>query len=114
MVEDYARKFRKHLRKVTMGNALPDQYQVNYFLNGLKPVLVSQTVVANPANLAAAIEQAKLVEAGINYTMLNLMALPSAALPSAENKAANPLSIPMTTTILPQETSLKDDINALT
>ena len=97
-----------------MGNDLPDQYQVNYFLNGLKPVLVSQTVVANPANLAAAIEQAKLVEAGVNYTMLNLMALPSTSLPSAENKTANSLSIPTTTTIPPQETSLKEDINALT
>ena len=55
-VEDYTRKFRKHLKKATTGNALPAQYQVNYFLNSLKLVLISQIVLSNPETLNAAIE----------------------------------------------------------
>src|SRR3984957_16173756 len=70
-VEDYARRFRKLLRKATQGDALADRYQVNYFINGLSPLLVSQVVLGNAADLNAAIERAKLVETGVKYTLIN-------------------------------------------
>src|SRR5207245_2296136 len=47
-------------------------YQVNYFINGLLPIFVSQVVIANPNILNAAIERAKLVKTGIKYTLQNV------------------------------------------
>src|SRR3984957_12479968 len=75
-VEDYARRFRKLLRKATQGDALAARYQVNYFVNGLSPLLVSQVVLVNTDTLAAAIERAKLVETGVKYTLINSGILP--------------------------------------
>ena len=75
-VEDYARRFRKLLRKATQGDALAARYQVNYFVNGLSPLLVSQVVLGNTDTLAAAIERAKLVETGVKYTLINSGILP--------------------------------------
>jgi hypothetical protein len=46
--------------------------------------------------------------------MLNLMATPSAAQPMTNNNVANSLSNPITIPSPVPETSLKDDINALT
>src|SRR5204862_150547 len=61
-VEDYARHFRRILRSATQDQVLADHYQVNYFINGLLPIFVSQVVIANPDVLNAAIKRAKLVE----------------------------------------------------
>jgi hypothetical protein len=38
-VEEYTRRFRSILRIVTRGQALHDLYQVNYFIQGLEPML---------------------------------------------------------------------------
>ena len=55
-VEEYAIRFRKLINKAIHGNALPDIYQVNYFINGLLPTLIGQTVMNNPQNLNEAVE----------------------------------------------------------
>jgi hypothetical protein len=70
-VEDYSRRFRKLLNKVTQGNALPAHYQINYYINGLSPLYVSQVILSAPADLDAAITRAKLVETGVKVTLLN-------------------------------------------
>ena len=64
------------MRKATQGDALAARYQVNYFVNGLSPLLVSQVVLGNTDTLAAAIERAKLVETGVKYTLINSGILP--------------------------------------
>lgn len=48
-------------------------YEVNYFINGLFPIYVSQVVLSAPADLATAITRAKLVETGVKYTLMNVM-----------------------------------------
>ena len=68
-VEDYACHFRRILSRATQDQALADYYQVNYFINGLLPIFVSQVVITNPDVLNAAIKRAKLVETGIKYTL---------------------------------------------
>src|SRR6266542_6612430 len=75
-VEDYAIRFRKLMNKATYGNALPDIYQVNYFINGLVPILIGQTVMNNPQNLNEAVERVKAVEVGVQYT-LQTMVMPT-------------------------------------
>src|SRR6266496_1629311 len=75
-VEDYAIRFKKLMNKATHGNVLPDIYQVNYFINGLVPTLVGQTVMNNPQNLNEAVERAKAVEVGVQYT-LQTMVMPT-------------------------------------
>jgi hypothetical protein len=72
-VEDYARKFKKLLRKAIYGNVLAARYQVDYFVNGLNYILVSQTMMADLADLEAAITRAKLVEMGVQYIMQNMV-----------------------------------------
>ncbi len=44
-------------------------YQVNYFINGLLPTLIGQTVMNNLQNLNEAVERAKAVEVGVQYTL---------------------------------------------
>jgi len=55
-VEDYAHRFRRILRRATQDQVLADRYQVNYFINSLLPIFVSQVVIANPDTLNAAIK----------------------------------------------------------
>ena len=87
-MEDYARRFRKLLRKATQGDTLAARYQVNYFINGLSPLLVSQVVLGNTDTLAAAIERAKLVETGVKYTLINSGILPP-TMPTIPATSAN-------------------------
>src|SRR6266536_1664007 len=70
-VEDYSRRFNKLLRKAQGAQALANRYQVTYFINGLTPLLVSQVVLGSPADLAAAITRAKLVETGVKVALQN-------------------------------------------
>ncbi|CAB4446865.1 unnamed protein product [Rhizophagus irregularis] len=105
-VEDYSRRFRKVLNKATHGNALANQYEVNYFINGLSPIYVSQVVLSAPANLATAITRAKLVETGVKYTLMNVM---------PKEEATNTTTTTTTPAPIAQvETVLKNEIDALT
>jgi hypothetical protein len=63
-VEEYARKFRKLLRKATEANAMEDRVQVFYFVKGLKGSLGPKVEVFEPADLAEAIRKARAVERG--------------------------------------------------
>ncbi|CAB4434015.1 unnamed protein product [Rhizophagus irregularis] len=69
-VETYSRRFKKLLNKATQGEALAARYQINYYINGLKPFLVGQVVIGNTDTLEATITRAKLVELGVNTTLL--------------------------------------------
>src|SRR3954454_18919398 len=69
-VEEYARRFKKLLRKVnggTAGAVLPPTLQVRMFLYGLSPIITPLVATENPATLEEAINRAKLVETGYNY-----------------------------------------------
>ncbi|GET04678.1 hypothetical protein RCL_jg8074.t1 [Rhizophagus clarus] len=111
-MEDYSRRFRKLLNRATTGNVLADQHQVNYFINGLSPIYVSQVVLASPATLAAAIERAKLVESGVKYTLLNVMPKEEAPIPSTSQSVVAPAPVPPPVTQV--ENSLKNELDALT
>ena len=70
-VDQYALKFRRLLRKVNGNNnaLVPAILQVQMFLYGLVSVLIPLVATANPADLAAAIERARIVETGYNYVL---------------------------------------------
>src|SRR3954447_5769302 len=65
-VDQYALKFRRLLRKVNENNnaLVPAILQ---FLYRLVLVLIPLVATANPADLAVAIERARIVETGYNY-----------------------------------------------
>lgn len=70
-VDDYSLRFRRLLRKVNPDPAAPviaAGLQVRMYLFGLSPALTPLVSTANPGNLEAAVERARLVEAGYNYT----------------------------------------------
>ena len=70
-VDEYALRFQRLLRKVNTDPAnlvVPANLQVRMFLFGLSPMLTPLVSTDNPANLNAAIERARLVENGYNYT----------------------------------------------
>jgi hypothetical protein len=54
-VEDYTRRFRNILRIATRGNALHDDYQVVYYIEGLEPMIGYNIKRNNPANLNDAV-----------------------------------------------------------
>jgi len=66
-VDDFTLKFQRLLRKVNTNNLIPDALQVKMYLYGLNPLITPMVVTDNPANLAAAIERARLIETGYNY-----------------------------------------------
>jgi hypothetical protein len=112
-VEDYSRRFRKLLNKVTQGNALPAHYQINYYINGLSPLYVSQVILSAPADLDAAITRAKLVETGVKVTLLN-------NLPKDETTSGNiviPSNEATSSKITPEakiESVFKDELETIT
>jgi hypothetical protein len=119
LVEDYSRRFRKLMRKATQGQALAAHYQVNFFIHGLKSILVGQVVLANPANLNAAIERAKLVETGVNFTMQSAISSTTPTIATLTLAATNSLpaavaTTPATTITLVTKPSPEDEIEALT
>ena len=102
-VENYSRRFKKLLNKATQGEALAERYQINYYINGLKPFLVGQVVIGNADTLNATITRAKLVELGVNTTLLT-------ATPAT---ASTTEPIPATTTTV-KPTPQVDEMEALT
>src|SRR5207237_6950484 len=64
-VDDFTLRFQRLLRKVNTNNLIPDALQVKMYLYGLNPLLTPMVVTDNPANLAAAIERARLIETGL-------------------------------------------------
>ena len=70
-VNDYSLRFKRLLRKVNPDPAAPviaDGLQVRMYLFGLSPALTPLVSTAAPADLNAAIDRARLVEAGYKYT----------------------------------------------
>jgi TolA-binding protein len=67
-VDTYTLKFNRLLRKVNNGGNIPDEMKVRMYLFGLSPLLVPLVSTANPGDLNAAIERARTVETGYNYT----------------------------------------------
>ncbi|GET58730.1 ribonuclease H-like domain-containing protein [Rhizophagus irregularis DAOM 181602=DAOM 197198] len=55
-VEEYTRRFRQILRIATRGHALADEYQVDFYIEGLEPTIGYQVRRQNPANLNGAID----------------------------------------------------------
>ena len=72
-IEDYARRFKNILRKVNYTNALTAGTQVNSFIKGMNPVYITQVMMMAPANLNAAITQAKLLETGTQIAGLDVL-----------------------------------------
>ncbi|GBC39113.2 retroviral-like aspartic protease 1 [Rhizophagus irregularis DAOM 181602=DAOM 197198] len=101
-VENYSRHFKKLLNKATQGEALAARYQINYYINGLKSFLVGQVVIGNTNTLEATITRAKLVELGVNTTLLTTTPVTTST--------TEP--IPTTTTVKP--TPQVDEMEALT
>ncbi|CAB4426493.1 unnamed protein product [Rhizophagus irregularis] len=104
-VETYSRRFKKLLNKATQGEALAERYQINYYINGLKPFLVGQVVIGNADTLNATITRAKLVELGVNTTLLTTT-------PITANTAEPIPTTTTTTTVKP--TPQVDEMEALT
>jgi hypothetical protein len=70
-VDDYSLRFQRLLRRVNTDPAnpvVPANLQVRMYLFGLSPVLTPLVSTDNPGNLNDAIERARLVENGYNYT----------------------------------------------
>src|SRR3954453_3588323 len=70
-VDDYSLRFQRLLRKVNPDPNAPviaAGLQVRMYLFGLSQALTPLISTAAPANLEAAIERARIVEAGYNYT----------------------------------------------
>ncbi|CAB4425439.1 unnamed protein product [Rhizophagus irregularis] len=55
-IEEYTRRFRQILRIATRGHALADEYQVDFYIEGLELNLGYQVRRQNPANLNDAID----------------------------------------------------------
>lgn len=69
-VDDYSLRFQRLLRKVNPNANAPvvaPGLQVRMYLFGLSPALTPLVSTAAPVNLNAAIDRARLVEAGYNY-----------------------------------------------
>src|SRR5207245_1131743 len=71
-VEDYAKRFKRIMRKVNYTNGLVDGVQVNYFIKGLNPLYIAQVLMAALANLNASVTQAKLLETGTQIAGLSV------------------------------------------
>jgi hypothetical protein len=65
-VKDYTRRFRNILRIATRGNALHDDYQVDFYIRGLEPTVGYNVRRQNPANLNDAVRQARREEEARN------------------------------------------------
>ena len=65
-VESYTQRFRQTLRIAARGHALDDEYQVNFFIEGLQPKLSYEVGRQQPGNLNGAVNLAKREEEAIN------------------------------------------------
>ncbi|EXX53477.1 hypothetical protein RirG_243510 [Rhizophagus irregularis DAOM 197198w] len=69
-VEDYTRRFRQVLRVATRGQALADEYQVDFYIEGLEATVGYQVRRQNPGNLNDAINMARREEEAKNELIL--------------------------------------------
>ncbi|CAB4418800.1 unnamed protein product [Rhizophagus irregularis] len=74
-VEEYTRRFRSILRVATRGQALHDLYQVNYFIQGLEPMLGYQVRRSSPTNLNDAVNMARREEEAKGELLMKTMGL---------------------------------------
>jgi hypothetical protein len=65
-VEDYTRRFRNILRIATRGQLLQNEYQVDFYIEGLEPTIGYNVRRQNPANLNDAVNQARREEEARN------------------------------------------------
>jgi hypothetical protein len=65
-VEDYTRRFRNILRIATRGQPLPNNYQVDFYIEGLEPTIGYNVRRQNPGNLNDAVNQARREEEAKN------------------------------------------------
>ena len=65
-VEDYTRRFRQILRVATRGQALADDYQVDFYIEGLEAAIGYQVRRQNPGNLNDTINLARREEEARN------------------------------------------------
>src|SRR5262249_6041757 len=69
-VGEYTARFNKLMRKVAPGvNDLHDRFKVNYYIQGLSPMIAGRTFEGGPETLNAAIDRAKNIEAGNNLML---------------------------------------------
>ncbi|GET55357.1 hypothetical protein GLOIN_2v1791382 [Rhizophagus irregularis DAOM 181602=DAOM 197198] len=74
-VEEYTRRFRSILRIATRGQVLHELYQVNYFIQGLEPMLGYQVRRSSPANLNDAVNMARREEEARGELLMKTMSL---------------------------------------
>src|SRR6266480_2077892 len=72
-IEDYAKRFKKIMRKVNYVNALAEGVKVNYFIKGLNPLYITQVMMTVPADLNTAVARAKLLETGTQIAGLSVI-----------------------------------------
>jgi hypothetical protein len=104
-VEEYARRFRKVLKRVTHTDALANVYQVNYFINGLLPALIGQTMLGNHANLDEAITRAKAVEMSLQFTLQSM---------TMTGNVLNNTNVPNNFNVVNQQNKVEDQMDELT
>ncbi|CAB4443554.1 unnamed protein product [Rhizophagus irregularis] len=76
-VGEYAARFNKLMKKVAPdNNDLHERFKVNYFIQGLKPIVAGRTFKGDPDTLVNAIARAKSIEAG-NNLMLQGLGIPN-------------------------------------
>ncbi|CAG8507491.1 6051_t:CDS:2 [Funneliformis caledonium] len=67
IMDFYAGKFKRLLKKVDSSSVLLDKYTVRLFLNGLKKNIIPLVTFSHPKNIEEAIDAAKQIESGQYY-----------------------------------------------
>ena len=104
-VDAYTLRFQRLLRKVNVNQLVPAVLQVRMYLYGLSPLLTPLVATANPADLAAAIERARIVETGYNYipTKEMTIAVPPAVKVPKATIGSSPAPVTLTVDELTQK-----------
>src|ERR1051326_7166880 len=71
LINEYAARFRRVLRKVNQDAALPDAYQVRVFINGIKKQYKLIVMSQRNEDLNTAIDRARQVEIGVEASEEN-------------------------------------------
>ncbi|CAB4416254.1 unnamed protein product [Rhizophagus irregularis] len=80
-VEDYTRRFRQVLRIATRGHALADEYQVDFYIEGLEATIGYQVRRQNPGSLNDAINLARREEEARNELLRKVGNIPDKVYP---------------------------------
>ncbi|EXX54197.1 hypothetical protein RirG_236830 [Rhizophagus irregularis DAOM 197198w] len=83
-VEDYTRRFRQVLRIATRSHALADEYQVDFYIEGLEATVGYQVRKQNPGNLNDAINLARREEEARNELFRKAGNIPDRVYPEIE------------------------------